>query len=287
MPDSVRPSDEPVASVVVVAFAGGDWTESCLDAILAQDASSRAEVVVAAPAGRSVDDRAGRVRIVTAAGPWGRVRAAGVAAATGAVVVLTEDHCRPDPAWLASLLRAHEDGHDVAGGPIHRRAATPWTWATYLQEYARFSSRPPADGGFSDCNVSYRRAVLETCRDAWWPAYHQTAVDAAVRERGRTTRWVPEAGVTDMAETALAPLLRQRYRLGAEFGASRPRRAPALAALRLLLAPLTMTARSATAGLRAPGGAGRTMVALPFILLVSWAWAWGEFSASAGGQAPA
>ena len=63
-------------------------------------------------------------------------RAAGIRAATSPVVVLTEDHCWPEPEWAEALLRAHRGGDTVVGpAVVNANPHTVLSWANFLVEY--------------------------------------------------------------------------------------------------------------------------------------------------------
>jgi hypothetical protein len=116
-----------------------------------------------------------------------RMRQAGLAAARGDVVAITEDHCVPPPGWLARHLAAHGEHPEFAavGGPVvngcTRRLAD---WAIFLQNHAPWF--PPVPSGerrdVDRSNVSYKRRVLPSApsRDGWDDPYF----DQALLERG-------------------------------------------------------------------------------------------------------
>jgi len=285
-PSADGASDGPAVSVVVVALTGAPALDRCLAALGPQCAAVDGELIVAAPAD-VLRDQPDRARQVIVPGGWSLVRAAGVAAARGEVVVLTEDHCTPAPDWLAQLLGAHAQGVDVAGGPIRPSRGSPWMWAVYLQEYGRFAGTSLAPGRFSDCNVSYRRGVLEACRGAWWPSYHQHAVDEATLASRRSWAWVPEAVVTDERALGFVAALGERARLGREYGAARALTTSITrATVRLPLAPLSMTARALATTWQHGLDLRRTFGALPFAFLMALGWSWGEFRGAVHGAAP-
>ncbi len=90
-------------------------------------------------------------------------RAAGVRAATAAVVFLGETHSFPEPEFAATLLRAHEQAWDiVVPGLSNANPDGVWSWAAFLMDYGAWSKELPAGeiGGGPTWNVSYKRSVL-------------------------------------------------------------------------------------------------------------------------------
>jgi predicted dehydrogenase len=89
--------------------------------------------------------------------------AAGVRRARGRVVVLTEDHCFPEPGWAAALLRAHEEPW-AAVGPVVRNAnpGSVVSWADFLIGYGPWMEPAPAHSPafLPGHNSSYKRELL-------------------------------------------------------------------------------------------------------------------------------
>ena len=90
-------------------------------------------------------------------------RAAGIRAATSPVVVLTEDHCWPEPEWAEALLRAHRGGDTVAGpAVVNANPHTVLSWANFLVEYSEwmFPCSTTTVAHLPGHNSSYKRDVL-------------------------------------------------------------------------------------------------------------------------------
>lgn len=94
-------------------------------ALAAQTASEPVEIVVVDDGSEDANAVAAIVRETHGAllvrqsrrGP-GAARNAGVCAASGAVVCLTDDDCEPEPTWTATMAEAVRAGGDVAAGEI-------------------------------------------------------------------------------------------------------------------------------------------------------------------------
>ena len=119
----------PEASIVVPTRARAGYLHVTLASIAPQArAAGDVEIMVAAdgqdPGTRAVAARHG-ARCVALARPQGpnAARNAGIAATTGALVVLVDDDVEAPPGWLDALLRAARDTPDraVFGGPIRPR----------------------------------------------------------------------------------------------------------------------------------------------------------------------
>jgi hypothetical protein len=322
------PHLEPVdLSVVVVAFAGGAHPRRCLAALGAQrlPGAVRLQVVLAhddrlADEGDALRRVLPGVELVHVAGAPSpaRLRAAGVAAARGRIVALTEDHCEPDLDWVAAIYAAHgpggaahasgdvamanvsgEDGawrlaglrRAVVGGAIDKREPDDAIgWALWFTEFSRYM-RPLRSGQSaeaSDCNVSYAREALDQLAGAFREEFHQTEVHRALRRHGMPP-WLDEGALVRQGRTVpLGAALRERFAHGRLFAALRARhmgrgRSLVMAPLALAL-PVVFTAR---VGLRVVA-AGRYRLAflraLPAFLATSAAWAAGECAGYVAGR---
>ena len=159
----------PLLSVVVASTQPWPALRPCLDALLPQVRGLGAELIVVdgndhglphsgAPADVTWQRRPG-------ASPY-QLRAAGLAAARGAVVAVTEDHCVVRPDWCAQVLEAHRRWPRAAviGGALENGAtSTLIDWASFF--VAQSSFLPPLPTGERErvsgqANVSYKARVL-------------------------------------------------------------------------------------------------------------------------------
>ena len=162
----------PVPLSVVVATTQ-PWPEirECLTRLRPQIAASDTELIVAdgnaAPATGLPPAECQNVRRLSYPGASVfALRAAGLAAARGAIVAFTEDHCRPQPNWCARVIASHEahPDADAVGGAILNGSTTRLIdWANFALTFAPFvppmtataAGRAPAIA-----NASYKRRVL-------------------------------------------------------------------------------------------------------------------------------
>lgn len=117
---------------------------------------------------------------------YDRRRAVGLRLSRGNILAMTEDHAIPADDWCQQILKAHEQPHAVIGGAIENAVDSPLNWAWYYCDFGRYG-RPLKCGRaeyVSDINVAYKRDALESVRDVWREAYHETTVHKALQNRG-------------------------------------------------------------------------------------------------------
>jgi hypothetical protein len=132
-----------------------------------------------------------------------RMRQAGMVAARGDVVAMTEDHCRLPPGWLNRHLGAHSEHPECAavGGPVINGCTERLTdWAIFLQNHARWF--PPLPSGerrdMDRSNASYKRRVLPSAvsPDGW----DEPFFDEVLIERGERF-WLDSENVIAHAQS--------------------------------------------------------------------------------------
>lgn len=282
---------EPRVSVLVCAIAGADHLARCLELVLAQEGPAPFEILAVAdpnlPGVAELAPRFPSVRIIRNEGQSTPIEIASRALreATGDLLVLTEDHCRPAPDWLRRLVAAHAPGRAVVGGAVETdHAGSTVTWAFYLVDYFRYM-RPVATGpapALTVCNVSYRREQLEAVRDLWRETFHETAVNAALAARFGVLWLEPEAEVRTRRRVTFADAVYERYAFGRMFACNRnrfggsPARRAVYAGLAPLLPPVIMW-RMARRAFRSGAAAGMYLRSLGPLLAMVVAWTWGEW----------
>jgi hypothetical protein len=182
-------------SAIVVAPEGWAPVRNTVRHLAAQSIADRIEVVFVVPRGLALapdialDGFAGS-RVAEVDGiVWGAVGyAAGVYAASAPFVVLTEDHCFPEPGWAEALLGAYDDRTAVVGPVVaHANTDGAIAWADYLLGYGPWLD--PTPGGDVEYlpghNSSYRRAALldyGSDLDRWLEA--ESVLHWDLREKG-------------------------------------------------------------------------------------------------------
>jgi glycosyltransferase involved in cell wall biosynthesis len=163
-------------SVVVPTRNRPESLRRCLAALAAQTVGERLEVVVVDDGSDDAELVASIVREAPAArfvresgrGP-GAARNAGVRAACGAVVCLTDDDCEPAPAWAATMADAIRAGAEVVAGEttdvpasryeaasrvvtrsIARTGRTPFAASNNVAATARLLEELPFDERYTD-----------------------------------------------------------------------------------------------------------------------------------------
>ncbi|MEM6333382.1 MAG: glycosyltransferase [Planctomycetota bacterium] len=162
---------EVLISTLVLTPDVPETMRRTLSALSAQTIADRVEVVLIGPSEAATDVPAAWVsgfasvkRAVSAERSMGAMYVAGVAAATGPIVQITEDHCYPLPGHHEAVLAAFEAHGCAAVGP-NVALANPGTFAAevqYLFEYAVVG--PKGEHGvaphISGHNSAYRRDAL-------------------------------------------------------------------------------------------------------------------------------
>lgn len=285
----------PDLSVVIVVLSGPRALDGCLSALTGQVGVPRPEIVVPhdeeLTGTRALRNRYPDVRFVAASGrrSYAELRSLGCRSASGRVVAVTEDHCTPDPDWCERLLAHHASGHDVVGGRVERaesNGAGPSSaldWAVYVTDFHRYMGpvEPGASSYLTDCNVSYSREALESAATLWEEEFHETTVNWALEEAGRSLHLADDVVVRQHRHLPLAYALSERFAFGRLFASTRVRRlglpGRMLYAGASALLPGLLTARVLAVVSRKGRHVGRTLRSLPHLVLINTIWAAGEF----------
>jgi hypothetical protein len=277
-------------SVVVVILGRGPHLERCLEALQRREGAPDAEILVPFDethgAEAALAARFPEVNFISVPGKrsYAELRTAGVRAAGGRIIAITEDQCIPPPRWCANIVAAHAAPHAAIGGPVDKLVPDrAINWAIYLRELGHFM--PPMPEGpvhaLTDCNVTYKRAALEAIAEVWRDAFHEPEVHAALVKNGGTLWLTPALLTMQQREMVLEQALRERYAFGRLYGGLRARAIPASKRIILLLAspllPLLLTARCYAAVFSKKRHISAALKALPYVLLFALVWGWGEF----------
>jgi hypothetical protein len=284
---------EPAVTISVVLA-------SCRPAAIVRDAVQRlgpqcrasgAELIVArsTPYGASDPDRlfeGCRVVDLPSGSTIPQLRGAGLAVATGDLVLLTEDNCVPRSDWVSRLASGFGAGADVVGGTMgNAHPNRPVDAGAYYAEYGFFgpARSVPGEGAspfVTGANVGYRRSVVGDAAGWALAGDWEGVIHHRLAARGARFALVSDAIVEQNLHYRVGSFCRDRFAHGRDYAAkrqdgwSRGRRL-AMAAVTPLLPPLLTWRAWRHAGRLDSGG---FLKALPYTLLFFTAWAAGEGS---------
>jgi len=211
---------KPTLSVIIVTPDSYDTIRDLVCALRAQTVREALELVIVAPAAAALraviadlDDfccwrivELGSLRTVA------RAKTAGIRCATAPVVVLTEDHSLPDPAWAQALIDAHGQGWAAVGPAMgNGNPQSLISWADFIIGYGPWFN-PPAASEVDELpghNTSYKRDLLLEYKDRLEELLAaESTLHQELRERGhrlylepaartfhsnftRPSRWIP------------------------------------------------------------------------------------------------
>lgn len=221
----------PTLSVVIASINGRQYLSECLKALHFQAGDIEAEVIVADCVGQSVADYVRtnypEVHLITFGEPRSvaELRAAGILAARGSIVAITEDHCIPASDWYESVCRAHALYAGPAIGGAVDNAATERLvdWAVFFCEYSNFVSPLPA-GIVHDLpgpNVSYKRNTLEAMEESIRDGYWETFLHARLEAQGHRLWSDPSVKVLHRKYFRFRDFMAERYHYARAFAGNR------------------------------------------------------------------
>jgi hypothetical protein len=219
------------------------------------------------------------------------MRARGVAAASGDIVAVIEDHVQPDMEWARQIAEAHRSGYAAIGGAIENGVDRMMNWAAYFSDIGRYHN--PLPGGESAyasvVNVSYKRADLETVRAVWQERFSETSVHWALTAQHKKLALSPNIVVWQYRENLrFGKSAHEFFNWGRSYGGTRARlvgpvkrliyaaMAPAIPAVLLL-----RNARD----VRSKGRLTRVWLkSLPLGMALTVAWCCGELTGYLAGE---
>jgi hypothetical protein len=294
---SLSMSTAPTISAVVVIFGGRACLPACLEALARQTGVDRFEVVV------PCDDRIADVDVLERQFPqfhfirlaglhtYAELRTIGIKHSHAPLVAITEAQCTPCNEWLARLVAAHDSAHAVVGGTVDKTSGSPLSWAMYLSDYNRYM--PPVPAGpasyLTDCNVSYKRDVLDAIKDVWAEEFHETSVHWKLQTQGKSLWLDPTVLVNHGRVLGIGEALADRYAFARLFASTRvaatsPAKRWIYAATSCLL-PALFTLRAFKSVITKKRNVGRFFRALPALLMITTVWGFGEFCGYVTGNA--
>lgn len=214
-------------TVIIPAYNAALTIAGCIEALLTQE-PDLPEIIVADDG--STDQTAAivgayeqrGVRLLRLPhGGAGAARNAGIAAATGELLLFTDADCAPAPDWVTSFVKAFEAEPDLAAAKgvyrTRQKAAIPrFIQAEYADRYRRMARAATID--FVDTYAAaYRRGVLQT--ETFDPRYPGAIVEDAelayrLAERGLYMKFVPEAVVYHQHVNTLSRYFRRKFKIG-------------------------------------------------------------------------
>jgi hypothetical protein len=169
-------------------------------------------------------------------------------AATSDEVAQVEDHLLLAPEWAAFVLAAHtQPSAAVAPRMANATPATAISWASFLASFSEaVAVRPvgPVDSGPGH-NTSYKRAVLQQCRDELIALYQsERTFHYRLRQDGHVIVHEPRALLAHLNISVHHEAVRHGFLGGVVFGAYRARHMRGVEKLaRTALAPLVPPVR--------------------------------------------
>jgi GT2 family glycosyltransferase len=282
------PTTGPHVSVVVASNRSRALLDDCLGALLDQCERADAELIVARDdseegleALRS-DYPKVRVVPVRVGASIPELRAAGMMAATGDIVMLTEDHCVAGPRWVEELCFGVDQIADVAGGGMDNAQRTrAIDWAAYFSEYGLYATTRSDTNGdmqLTAANVAYRRSIVDDVI-AWASAGEwENVAHQRLRAQGSSLHFVNSAPVYQNKSYQFWEFCRDRYEHGLSYSRSRLVEEPHSRRWLLMvvtpLLPFLILSRVARAA--APTRWRAFVRALPATLAFVTAWSIGE-----------
>lgn len=279
-----------MVSVVIASVNGLPYPLACLEALAAQEGDLAFEVVLADCTGpatvAAVRDRYPWVRVLT----YDRrmsvpaLRAAGLLAARGRLVAVTEDHCVPRRDWIRRLVEVWDrTGWAAVGGGVENGSVDRVVdWAVYFCEYGHLMS--PVPGGPSTVipgmNVAYDMVALEPARPIFAQGLWENFLHDHLTEQGYVMGLDPSIVVCHDKYFTIAMFTGERFHLSRAFAGHRVEGSSPLAragwAAGALALPVLLMARAFRNVARRPRYLRRLVPALPLILYFSVVWSVGE-----------
>jgi GT2 family glycosyltransferase len=282
--------EHPQLSVVIASVNGADYLDACLAGLAQQRGNVCSEIVVADCCGSQtrelVERKYPHVRLLSFAERLSvpRLRAVGIAAARGHVVLLTEDHCIPASDWFERVAASRGCSYAAVGGAVENAATERLIdWAVYLCEYSRYVN--PVPTGLADDipgnNVAYSREAIAQLQDLLAAGRWEYFLHGRLRQAGLELYSDPSVVVYHKKSFTTREFLEQRFYYGRSFAGMRVEGAPwwrrgLFAAGSLGLPPLLIE----RIGARLFSRRRHRLIflrALPLLSLFTLSWTVGEF----------
>jgi hypothetical protein len=150
--------------------------------------------------------------------------AAGISAARGDIVALTDIDTEPDSDWVTSILKEHESDDVVIGGVVDVWSCQTLTnWASYFCDYGQFM--PPVTTGISNAlagnNISFKRSALPPNSKLKEVGFWKTLWCQSLASRGICLKLNSNIRVSSAKATGLVQLVARRFENGRSFAVMR------------------------------------------------------------------
>lgn len=276
-------------SVVVASCRSGVQLADTLASLAEQCRAMDAELIVArsgsaygAPLGAVV---AHRIVNCPAGATIPEIRGAGLHAASGDWVAMTEDNCVATPDWLRTLAGGFSPDVQIVGGAMgNARRERAIDAGAAFAEYGFFgpggrparASSPPLVTG---ANVAYHRSVMADVAQWASGGDWEDVIHHRLGRAGARFAVVPAARIDQNLEYSLAAFCQDRFEHGRDYARVR---SSGMSFLRRLAFALPTPALPFVLGARIWRSSGRYDVG-PFVRSLPWtltflgAWAVGEF----------
>lgn len=297
-----RATDSPALSIVITIVSGARHLEACLLALLDQENCNPDKIEIIVP----FDEQDRNIRSLESGFPavifhptrmsvdaparlshehFDELRSVGLHLARGKIIALLVDHEAPAPDWCCKMLEAHTLPHAAIGGAVENRIDRPINWATYFFDFGRYQM--PLKSGASlfltDVNIAYKRHALDRIRPVWEHSFHEPHIHAALLANGETL-WLSSDIIVyqNRLKLALPEVIRERRVWGRYFAGNR------LAGKGLLkraaycvlspAVPVIILTKMVSNVLKKKRLRRKFFQVLPYTLLLTFAWSWGEFT---------
>ncbi|MCZ6765657.1 MAG: glycosyltransferase [bacterium] len=224
---------KPKLSVVIACVNGLPSIAECLTALRSQRSADKAEVVVACCCTDDTPDYIERhfpgvillrfdERLSIP-----KLRALGVARASGDIITITEDHCMAPENWFEEIIKAHDSDYSAIGGAVENGSVSRIRdWAVYLCEYSDMMAPIPDGevGGIAGNNASYKRAVFKKVDDEVASNSWEFFLHEEMRRSGVKFLSVPGIVVYHKKEFGFLYFLAQRFHYSRSFAGMRSAR---------------------------------------------------------------
>lgn len=288
--EAADPGPAPEMSVVVASVNGLPYPLACLEALRAQEGGITSEVLVADCTGpatvAAIKERFPEVRVLAydeqKSVPW--LRAAGMRAARGRLVAVTEDHCVPHPNWYVRIQEAHKEfGWAGVGGGVENGSTKRLVdWAVFFCEYSQHMSPVPMGPSnfIPGMNVAYDMEALAPLKDMFAEGLWENFLHDKLRAEGHVLGMDPAILVSHQKYFTVRMFLSERFHYSRSFAGMRVRDASLKSrimwAAATPLLPFLLMARITKNVVKRKRHLSWFVRALPLVLVFSVMWSIGE-----------